>query len=171
MDAEGLRRLQRYIGKRPQGQTDEEILSRLEEEDRKHGLTPKEWAKLLVPLCGNAESGLFLRMQGRADLRDEAPILIDHTVRFRQRPEKESEQVVILRGLLPFVPEDDRQSVLDKALASAAWFGAYEVAKFLVEQGADTRVESNGRGLAELAQHAVDTFGDRRVLDMLMTLA
>lgn len=171
MEEKDIIKLQQYIGKRPQGQTDEQVLERLEKEDAKHHFTSDEWAKFLFPLCANAQSELFVKILERTNLNcEDATTLIEHTVRFRQHPgypEKEHEQVAILQKLLQHITDDYRQVVLNNALINSAWFGEYELAKYLIAQGADLNVKSMDRSIEDLAQRAAEQFGDSRVLDMV----
>lgn len=171
MEEKDIRKLQQYIGKRPQGQTDEQVMARLEKEDAKHHFTSKEWAKFLFPLCANAQSEMFMKILERAALScEDATTLIEHTVGFRQHPdfpEKEHEQVAILDKLLQYITDECRQEVLNKALISSAWFGEYELAKYLISNGADLNTQSNGRSIEDLAQRAANQFGDSRVLDLI----
>ena len=56
---------------------------------------------------------------------------------------------------------------MNNALINSAWFGEYELAKYLIAQGADLNVKSMDRSIEDLAQRAAEQFGDSRVLDMV----
>lgn len=168
MTREDLNRLQRYIGKRPRGQTDQQVMERLEKIDRKTPLTPAEWEQLLLPVCANGDVSMLRLLLGRIGrLADPKPYIL-HTVRFRRSgPEEERRQAEVLEALLAHAEGPGRADILNEALVFAAWFGAYEAAKLLVAAGADVGYTRDGKSLPDSAQNAVDKFGDRRVRDFL----
>ncbi|MDO4701260.1 MAG: hypothetical protein Q4A47_01405 [Erysipelotrichaceae bacterium] len=168
MDEVRLKKLQRYIGKRSQGQSDEQVMEHIEKEIAKYGITPEQWAKLLFPLCANAEHIFFLQLSQKANLEDMAETLISHTVRFRQNTmEKEQNQVAIVKHLLSYIPEKYKQEVMDKALGTSTWFAEYELTSYLIECGASLQMVSNGRSLLELAEHGKNQFEDDRVYNYI----
>ena len=141
MTNEELNKLQYYIGKRQQGQTDEQII-----------------AHTLIFLLS--------KVSQIADVNE----LMIHTLRFRN-PKYEQEQVEILRILFQFIGEQNRVDILNNALMYAAWFGEFEAAKFLIEAGADIKfVGSNGKSILESSQNAVEKFEDCRVHDYVTVL-
>ena len=141
MTNEELNKLQYYIGKRQQGQTDEQII-----------------AHTLIFLLS--------KVSQIADVNE----LMIHTLRFRN-PKYEQEQVEILRILFQFIGEQNRVDILNNALMCAAWFGEFEAAKFLIETGADIKfVSSNGKSILEYSQNAVEKFEDCRVHDYVTAL-
>ena len=141
MTNEELNKLQYYIGKRQQGQTDEQII-----------------AHTLIFLLS--------KVSQIADVNE----LMIHTLRFRN-PKYEQEQVEILRILFQFIGEQNRVDILNNALMYAAWFGEFEAAKFLIEAGADIKfVGSNGKSILESSQNAVEKFEDCRVHDYVTAL-
>lgn len=53
MSEQELRNLQIYIGKRTQGQTDEQVIEHIKKINNNTPLTQKEWHKLIFPSCNN----------------------------------------------------------------------------------------------------------------------
>lgn len=170
MAEKDLFKLQRYLYKRPQGAGKEQLLARLEKEDKKFNFTPQDWGKFLIPLCAYPDSELFLELMNRANLIDIAEELIVHTCHFQQAPANEIKQVAIIEALLPFISEQDRQTVLDNALFQAAWLGNLAVTTYLIDQGADLRFKKKGSSIVESAQHAAETYGDYRVLTFIQSV-
>lgn len=172
MTKDDINKLQRYIGKRPQGQSDEQIIAHIEKVAKKTALTEAQWAMLLYPACANADVHIVTFLLGKIKSLADAPKFIEHTLRFRKRrPEDEQKQVEILQMLLPFVKQDERTDVLNSALVLAAWFGELAAAKYLIQAGADVGfVDSTGRSILTLAQNSVDKFNDERVYRYIAAL-
>jgi hypothetical protein len=97
--------------------------------------------------------------------------LILHTVRFRQKSiEYQLKQAQVIKMLMEYVSDSEKENILNDALVNAAWFGEYEVIKLLVEEGAKPDyVCSNGENILELSQNAVEKFGDNRGYDYIMS--
>ena len=170
MTNEELNKLQYYIGKRQQGQTDEQIIAHIENTNKQTPLTDEEWRKLFFPVCANADLTIFKFLLSKVSQIADVNELMIHTLRFRN-PKYEQEQVEILRILFQFIGEQNRVDILNNALMYAAWFGEFEAAKFLIEAGADIKfVGSNGKSILESSQNAVEKFEDCRVHDYVTAL-
>lgn len=172
MDKRELENLQRYIGKRSRGQTDEEVIIHIEKIDSKECITQEEWGKLLFPICANVDILMMQYVHRRLKKIETVRDYVLHTVRFRQNSiEYQLKQVEILRMLVDSAKEKKLINILNDALVNAAWFGECEAVKFLIDRGADIEyMSSNGKSILELSQNAIDKFDDYRVYNYISDL-
>lgn len=171
MNDKTMRNLQIYIGKRSLGQSDTEVIEHIQKIELKEEISQEEWKKLAYPCCATPDLEVMKYILCKIKDIDIAKELILHTVRFRQKTEEyQLKQVQIVKALLVYIDDEDKESVLNNALVNAAWFGEYEVVKLLVEEGAKPDyVCLNGRNILELSQNAVEKFGDSRGYDYIMS--
>jgi hypothetical protein len=169
MEANDLFKLQRYIGKRSLGQTDEQVICHIDKLDNKNHFSPEEWEKLLYPACAAADTTILKYITSKLDTISDIKEVILHTVRFRNmNVGYEKKQVEALRILMPYVEEHEKAEVLNEALVIAAWFGEVEALKYLVDVGGDKNyIDEQGRSLQALSKNAEDKFHDYRVSDYL----
>lgn len=172
MDDKELQKLQRYIGKRSLGQTDEAVIMHIEKIEKKYTLSQEEWEKLLYPVCANVDTALMQYILQKLETIENVKEYILHTVRFRQnRIEYQLKQVEILNMLWNYVKDENSIDILNDTLVNAAWFGELEVVKFLVQKGADIKyICSNGKSIIELSQNSIDKFNDYRVYEYISDL-
>ena len=172
MDVNDLFKLQRYIGKRSLGQTDEQVICHIDKLDNKDHFSQEEWEKLLYPACANVDTNILKYILSKLDTIKDIQEIIVHTVRFRNMNSGyEKKQVEVLSLLTPYIEESKKTGVLNKALAHAAWFGEVEALKYLIEMGAGKNyVDAQGKNLRELSKNAVDKFNDYRVSDYLQSI-
>lgn len=172
MEANDLFNLQRYIGKRGLGQTDEQVICHIEKLDNKNHFSPEEWEKLMYPACAAADTTILKYIIGKLDTIQDIKELIQHTVRFRKiDSEYENKQVEALRILTPYIEGHEKAEVLNEALETAAWFGEVEALKYLIDVVGDKNyIDEQGRNLQELSKNAEEKFNDYRVSDYLQTI-
>ncbi len=63
MTSDELNKLQRYIGKRPQGQSKEQVVAHIERIDKKTPLSEVEWCKLFFPVCANGDIAMLILLK------------------------------------------------------------------------------------------------------------
>ena len=171
MNDKTMRNLQTYIGKRSLGQSDAEVIEHIQKIELKEEISQEEWKKLAYPSCANADIEILKYILGKVADTSIAKELILHTVRFRQKSmEYQLKQLQVVKLLLQYVSDAEKQNVMNDALVNAAWFGEYEVIKLLVEEGTNPDyVCLNGKNILELSQNAVEKFGDSRGYDYIMS--
>lgn len=139
-----LRNLQVYIGKRNQGQTDEQVIAHIDKINQKASLTQEEWQKLIFPCCNNGYVTVLKYVL--AHITTLYPVLdyMKHTV-YGRNVDIQAERIEVLEILIPYIT-DNKVQCLSETMIHAAWFGETEIVKFLIASGADKAYE-NAKGL------------------------
>ena len=171
MNDKTMKNLQTYIGKRSLGQSDAEVIEHIQKAEAKEEISQEEWKKLAYPSCANSDVEILKYIFGKVTDTSMAKELILHTVRFRQKSiEYQLKQAQVVKILLEYIGDFEKERILNEALVNAAWFGEYEVIKLLIEEGAKPDyVCSNGKNILELSQNAVEKFGDNRGYDYIVS--
>lgn len=166
-----MKNLQAYITKRSLGQSDADVIEYIEKIESREDISQEEWEKLAYPLCANADSAILKYILRKTANISIAKELIVHTLRFRHKSEeRQLNQAEIVKTLLSYIDNAEKENVLNEALVYAAWFGEYEALKLLIEEGARfDYVSANGKSVLELSQNAVEKFGDSRGYDYILS--
>lgn len=167
MTQEELSKLQRYIGKRAQGQTDEQVIAHIDKIDNKTPLSNEEWEKLLYPACANADIPILKYVLCKLENINNIQEFMIHTVGSQERRyEFILKRIEVLKILMGYIAHEDKKMVLSETLLTASWYGEFGVVKFLIENGADIRYKN------EQDKNAFDyakTYGERFKDDRLYT--
>lgn len=164
-DPHAVGNLQRYISKRPHGQTDEQVFAHIAAQHAKDPLTVEDWNALVGSACShpNADVVRWLLEQGARPDADQVAELMIATVRSQEKRLAWIERrIEVLEVLLTLCTEDDRQP-LSAALAMACWFNNIGPAAWLIEHGADIRHTSwnHVRGADVDCLVNAEVYGDR----------
>lgn len=166
MSEQELRNLQIYIGKRSQGQTDEQVIEHINKINKKTPLTQEEWHKLIFPSCNNGYVQILKFVLSHIEKLNDINQYMKHTVYGRNENLNE-ERIEVLKEFIKYLSEN-KVEYLSETMISAAWFGETEIVKFLIEVGADVEYKSdNGLGLSECSERAEKQFNDSSLKDYL----
>lgn len=154
-----LRNLQVYIGKRSQGQSDQQVIDHINGINGRTPLTQEEWHKLLIPSCNNGHIEILRYVLSNIQSLDNVKEYMTHTVSGRN-VRLSANRIEVLKELIKYV-EDNKEECLNETMIHAGWFGDTEIVKFLIENGADVNYKNqNGLGLSECAERADKLFQD-----------
>lgn len=166
MTEKEIRNLQTYIGKRNQGQTDEQVIEYINKIDRTDSLTQDEWKKLIFPCCNNGYVDILKFILGKIDLLDNTLEYMEHTVNGRNE-HLTTKRIEVLKIFMDFLT-DNQITELSETMLSAAWFGETDIVKFLIANGADKTYRNvNGLGLEKCAERTEKQFGDSSLKEFL----
>ena len=166
MSEQELKNLQIYIGKRSQGQTDEQVIKHINKINEKTPLTQEEWHKLIYPSCNNGYVQILKFVLDHIEKINDINQYMKHTVYGRNENLNE-ERIEVLKEFIKYL-SDNKVEYLSETMISAAWFGETEIVRFLIEAGADAEYRSdNGLGLSECSERAEKQFNDSSLKDYL----
>lgn len=158
--------MQVYIGKRSQGQSDEQVIERINIIDRKTPLTQEEWHKLIFPCCNHGYVAVLKFVLEHIDPLNDVLEYMKHTV-YGRNEAINAERIQVLKLFMRYFPKC-RTEYLSETMIHAAWFGETEIVKFLIEYGADrTYQNKNGLGLEACAERAEKQFEDGSLKNFL----
>ena len=85
-----------------------------------------------------------------------------HTVMGQEKREEYLlKRIEILKMLIAYLPENEKENALSETLLDAAWYGETKIVKFLISQGADiTYRDKNGKDAFGFAKEFTEKFGD-----------
>ncbi|MBU3103949.1 ankyrin repeat domain-containing protein [Clostridium gasigenes] len=162
MTDEELKKLQRYIGKRSQGQTDEQVIEHIEKLNSKTPLKIEQWESLLYPTCANSDLVILIYILNKLVKIDNIQEYMIHTVRSQEkRYEYILKRIEVLKILIPYIKENNKKSILSETLLTASWYGELGIVKFLIDNGADIRYkDKENRDSFEYAKIYNQRFND-----------
>lgn len=161
-----LRNLQVYIGKRNQGQTDEQVIEHINKINIKTPLTQEEWHKLIFPCCNNGYINVLKFVIKNIDTLNNVLEYMKHTV-YGRNENINTGRIEVLKLFMKYLT-DNKVEYLSETMISAAWFGETEIVKFLIESGADKTYQiANGLGLEKCAERAEEQFKDSSLKNFL----
>ena len=162
-----IRNLQVYIGKRNQGQTDEQVIDHIEKINRRTPLTQEDWHKLIVPCCNNGDFYVLQYVLQKIDTLNNLLQYMQHTV-YGRNEYLNKKRIDVLRMFMEYLG-DNRTEYLNETMISAAWFGETEIVKFLIENGADKMYQNvQGLNLEKCAERAETQFKDSSLKEFLV---
>jgi len=163
MDHKELEKLQRYIYKRPQNQSVQDIIKRIEKENKKEGLSQAEWNKLLTPSCSGMIPEVFKwLLNNGAKITDNSIDLAKMIVGSKEiRLKYLKKRVELLEILLTHIEEQYLTDTLGYALINACWYNNIYVVPYLIDKGADIYFgSSSGKTPYECAENYGERFSD-----------
>ena len=163
MNQKELENLQRYIYKRPQNQSVQDIINRIEKENKKEKLTQEEWNKLLIPSCsGMIPELLKWLLNNGAKIIGDSVDLANMIIGSQEKRLKYLEKrIELLEILLANIEKQYSNVFLGTALLNACWYNNIYIVPYLVGKGADVNFESsNGKTPYECAKNYGERFGD-----------
>lgn len=139
-DPKTIRDLQRYIYKRPQGQSAEQVYAHIDKVHSRDPLSAGEWDALVGSACSNPDAAVVQWLIDRgARPAEQLTELMRATVGSREsRLAWIDRRIEVLGILAAFCPKNDKET-LSKTLWWACWFGNIGPAAWLIQQGADIR--------------------------------
>lgn len=133
-------RAQRYIYKRPQDQTDEQVFAHIDAIDARDPLTTEQWTALVGSACSHPTAAVVTWLASRgARPQDQLTELMRATVGSKERRLPWIERRIEVLAVLDGFRADGDTEPLDQALVDACWFGNIGPAAWLIEHGADIR--------------------------------
>ena len=159
---EELKKLQRYIGHNTDVLSPEQIIDHIEKIHDKTPLTEDDWEKLLIPACGNHNLEVLAYLLNRLENVKDIMKYMEHTVMGQEkRKEYLARRIEVLKRLMPYIPKNEKVTVLSETLLSAAWYGETEVVAFLIKNGADVHYQNQkGEDAFAYAREFAQKFGD-----------
>lgn len=147
MNKKELEKLQRYIYKRPQNQSDQDVINHIVKANLKLSLCQGEWNKLLIPACSGMAPKVFHW------LIDNGAVIADNSIDLAKmiigsqenRLEYLKKRIRLLEILLMYTKEQYLSDTLGYALLNACWFNNLYVVPFLVDKGANIYFESSNQ--------------------------
>lgn len=157
-----LTKLQRYIGHSTGGSSTEQIIAHIEKINKKTPLTKENWEKLIIPACGNQNTEILTYILERIENVPNVLNYMKHTVMGQEKREEYLlKRIEILKKLMVYLPENEKETALSETLLDAAWYGETKIVKFLISEGADiTYRDKNGKDAFEFAKEFSEKFGD-----------
>lgn len=163
MDEQELRKLQRYIGKREQGQTTEEVISHIQKLTEKEEWKEADWNQLLIPTCSYGDSILlrWLLAQG-ACLKTVLYELPGYVIYSQEiRLEYQKKRKTMLEEIVSMIDKEDLPVFLGEALKQACWYNNIYVVEYLVNTGGDLQyTDAGGKTPYEYARIYGERFND-----------
>lgn len=166
MNMDDLHKLQRYIVKRYQDQSDADVIAHIEKVNKKDPLLPEQWESLLASACYYCayveEYTVFEYILQRVGTPSNIGDCLRSVVGSQEkRYEYILKRIAMLDKLLPYVQAEEQQIVLSEALLIATWYGELGVAKYLITHGADIHYcGKQGKNAFEFAQVFNERFDD-----------
>lgn len=167
MDKDELRKLQIYIGKRNESQTDEQVIKHIDEVNSSTPLMDDEWHKLLYSCCNsgciNVLKYVLRKIKSLIHIED----FMTHIV-YGRNEEVEKGRIDVLKELIKRINLNDEEKCLNETMLDAAWFGETEIVIFLIENGANIDyVDENDLGILECTKMAKEEFCDDSLINFL----
>ena len=167
MNKDELRKLQIYIGKRNESQTDEQVIEHIDEINAISPLTNDEWHELLYPCCNSGWVNVLKYVLSKIKSLNHIEDFMSHTV-YGRNEEITKGRIGVLKELIKCLNPNDKEKCLNETMLDAAWFGETEIVIFLIENGANINyVDENGLGILECAKKAKEEFCDDSLINFL----
>lgn len=170
MDNKELEKLQRYIYKRPQNQSVQDVIAHIEMVNKKANLSQEEWNKLLIPACSGMIPEVFQwLLDNGAVITNNAIVLAEMIVSSQENRLKYlKKRMKLLDILFRHTEERYRSVVLGEALINACWFNNIYIIPFLIRKGADIHfLSSKGKTPYQCAGNYGERFGDYTLYNYL----
>lgn len=170
MENKELDKLQRYIYKRPQNQSVQDIIARINKINKEERLNQEEWNKLLIPTCSGMIPELFdWLLNNGAVITDNAIDLAKMIVGSQEiRLEYLWKRIELLDILLIHTEKQYLNDTLGNALLNACWFNNIYVIPYLIDKGADIYFKSlNEKTPYECAKNYGERFTDYSLYNYL----
>lgn len=159
MTEQELKKLQVYIGKKNQNQTDEQVIKYINKINNMTPLTQEEWHKLIFPSCNNGYVEILRFVLSHIRCVNNVQEYMVHTVYGRNENINE-ERIEVLKELMQYLTEN-KEECLNETMINAGWFGETEIVKFLIANGANKEYKNkSGLGLSECSERAEKQFKD-----------
>lgn len=166
MTEKELINLQKYIGKRNQGQSDEEVINHIEKINQKLPLSQKEWHELIIPCCNNGMVKILKYVLEHISVIQDIQKYMNHTV-YGRNPDLDQKRIEVLKILMEYL-EDNKKESLSEIMLQAGWFGETAIVKFLIESGADKDYQNaNDLNLEKCAYRVAELFEDPSLKEYL----
>ena len=167
MNKDELRKLQIYIGKRNENQTDEQVIKHIDEANASTPLTDDEWHELFFPYCNSGCVNVLKYVLSKIKSLNHIKDFMSHTVYGRNEGITKG-RIGVLKELIKRINSNNKEKCLDETMLDAAWFGETEIVIFLIENGANINyVDENGLGILECAKRAREEFCDDSLINFL----
>lgn len=166
MEENEFRKLQRYIVKRYQDQTDEQVIAHIEKLNKKDPLSEDQWEELLASACYyccyHDEYTVFDYILTHVPTFHHIRHCVEATVRSQEKDYTYIlKRINVLKRLLPYIGEEEKENILNESLLLASWYGLLGIVKFLIDQGADIHyVGKQGKNAFEYAEIFYKRFAD-----------
>ena len=167
MNKDELRKLQIYIGKRNENQTDEQVIKHIDEANASTPLTDDEWHELLSPCCNSGCVNVLKYVLSKIKSLNHIKDFMSHTVYGRNEGITKG-RIGVLKELIKCFNPNDREKCLNERMLTTALFGKTEIAIFLIENGANINyVDKNGLRILECAKKAKEEFRNDSLINFL----
>jgi hypothetical protein len=169
MEEKELEKLQRYIYKRPQGQSTQDVILHIKAIDNKEHLKKEEWNKLLIPTCSYADSELLgWLLENGAVALDESIDLARMVVGSQEKRLSYLKKRIKILDIILKYSLDKREEVLGTALINACWYNNLYVVTYLIETGGSLHYQSaNGKTPYDCAKQYGERFNDYTLYNYL----